>query len=70
MILNNQYFKKKEKHTPDTAVLAANSSILAGGVYTHVVEGGLPYHMVRASKLGASVSLAPHRQMRVIRING
>lgn len=31
---------------PDAAVLAANSSVLACGVDTHVVEGGLPHQVV------------------------
>lgn len=31
---------------PDAAVLAADSSVLAGGVDTHVVEGGLPHQVV------------------------
>lgn len=66
------FFFFKEKHRPDTAVLAANSGVLAGGVDTHVIEGGLPYHVVRASKLSSSVSLLHHKQIStgfIIRIN-
>lgn len=44
-------------HSPDAAVLTADSSILAGGVYTHVVQGGLPHHVVRTPELCSSVSL-------------
>lgn len=46
---------------PDAAVLAADGSVLAGGVDTHVVEGGLPHQVVRASELSPSVGLFHHK---------
>lgn len=57
-----EHVLKRGKHIPDAAVLAANSSVPAGGVYTHVIKGGLPDHMVRASELSSSVSLLHHKQ--------
>lgn len=44
-------------HSPDAAVLAANSCILAGGVYTHVIQCGFPHYMMRTSELCPLVSL-------------
>lgn len=44
-------------HLPDAAVLTANSSILAGGVHTHVVQCGLTHHVVRTPELFSSVCL-------------
>lgn len=51
--------KRIHTHTrsPDAAVLAANSCILAGGVYAHVIQCGLPHHMVGTPELCPSVSL-------------
>lgn len=46
-----------EASAPDAAVLAADSSILASGVYTHVIQCGLPHHVVRTPELCSSVSL-------------
>lgn len=43
--------------SPDAAVLTAHSGILAGGVHTHVVQGGLAHHVVGTPELGSSFSL-------------
>lgn len=51
-------------HSPDAAVLTANRSILAGGVYIHVVQGGLPHHVVRTPELCSSVSLKNEKKHR------
>lgn len=50
--------------SPDAAVLTANSSILAGGVYAHVVQCGLPHHVVGTLELCSSVSL-PNKKKHV-----
>ena len=47
---------------PDTAVLAANSSILPGGVDVHVVQGGLAYGVVRAGELHSLICLGTRGQ--------
>ena len=43
--------------SPDAAVLTAHSGVLAGGVHTHVVQGGLAHHVVGTPEPGSSLSL-------------
>lgn len=50
---------------PDAAVLTAHGSVLPGGFHIHVVERGLPDHVVSPCELQTLVCLLPWRQEEV-----
>lgn len=50
--------------SPDAAVLTANGCVLPGRLHVHVVQRGLPHHMMSPRKLQALLRLSPREQKK------
>lgn len=50
--------------SPDAAVLTANRCVLPGRFHVHVVQRGLPHHMMSPRKLQALLRLSPREQKK------